>query len=76
MSDIDKRDRLKDNPFSFKVTQSGKVFIYWQNRQIIILSEKESGRFLSRINGKSEFEQQLELAKVTGHFKHGNEKKG
>lgn len=76
MSDIDKRDRLKDNPFSFRATQSGKVFISWQNRQIKVLSENESSKFLARINGKSEFEQQLELAKVTGHFKHGNEKKG
>lgn len=74
MSNIDKRDRLKESPFDYKVTKANKVMIYWENRQIKVLSEKETNRFLSRISGKDEFDIQLELAKVTGHFKHGNER--
>jgi len=74
VSEIDKRDRLKENPFSYKTNKDNKVFIYWSNRQIKVLNDKESKRFLSRIAGKDDFDVQLELAKVTGHFKHGNER--
>jgi len=71
---IDQRDRLKEDPFEYKVTKSGKVFVYWNNKEIKILSGKAADKFLRKIENKSDFEVQLELAKVTGHFKHGNER--
>lgn len=74
MGDIDQRDKLKESPFSYKVTKALKTFIYWNNKQIMTLNEKDTKKFLSRTEHKSEFEVQLELAKVTGHFKHGNER--
>ena len=76
MNSIDKNDKLKDNPFSFMNTKSQKTILYYEGKQIMILSEKDSKRFQSRISGKSEFEVQMELAKVTGNFKHGNERMG
>lgn len=39
----------------------------------MMLNEKETTRLKKKIEGKSEFEMQLALAKVTGNFKHGNE---
>lgn len=42
----------------------------------MILSDKDSKRLQSRLIDKSDFEVQLELAKVTGGFKHGNERMG
>ena len=74
MSDIDKRDRLKENPFSYKVNKDNKVMIFWDNKQIKILKGKEALKFLSRVEGRNQFEVQLELAKITGNFKRGNEK--
>ncbi|MDP5276521.1 hypothetical protein [Chengkuizengella axinellae] len=75
MGEIDKRDRLKESPFSYKITKANKVMIYWDNRMIKTLSEKESKKFLSNIEGKDEFGIQLILAKLTGNFKRGNERK-
>lgn len=75
MSNIDNHDRLKESPFSYKVTKSFKTFIYYEGRQIKILNEKDTNRLLTRVQNKSEFDIQLELAKITGNFKHGNEKR-
>jgi len=71
---IDQRKKLEENPFEYKVTKSGKVFIYWQNKNIMTLSGERAAKFLKKIENKSDFDIQLELAKVTGHFKHGNER--
>lgn len=74
MSKIDKRDRLLESPFSYKLTKSQKTLIYYDNHQIMMLSEKDTKKFKAKIVGKSEHEIQLVLAKFTGHFKHGNER--
>ena len=74
MSNIDKRDRLKEKPFSYKITKANKTFIYFENKSIKILNEKETKNFISKINGKDDFQIQLVLAKITGNFKHGNER--
>ncbi|NBI27480.1 hypothetical protein [Chengkuizengella marina] len=74
MGNIDKRDRLKENPFSYKITKANKTMIYWDNRMIKTLSEKESKKFLFNIEGKDDYAIQLILAKLTGNFKRGNEK--
>lgn len=76
MSNIDKHDRLKENPFSYMMTKAQKAIIYYEGRQIMMLGEKESMKLSSRLNGKLDFDIQMELAKVTGNFKHGNERKG
>lgn len=74
MSNIDKRDRLKDAPFTYKVAKDNKVFIFWQERQVMILKDKASERFLAKIEKADKLEAQLIMAKITGNFKHGNEK--
>lgn len=74
MSHIDKNDRLKENPFSYHVTKASKAIIFYEGRQIKTLNEKETARLFSRIHNKSDFDVQLELAKVTGNFKRGNER--
>lgn len=76
MSQIDKNDRLKESPFSYVNTKSQKTMIYYEGKQVMILSEKESKRLQSRIQGKSDFDVQMELARVTGNFKRGNERMG
>lgn len=74
MGNIDNRDRLQLEPFSYKVTKSNKTLIYYENRQIMILSEKDTKKFLDKIKNQSNFDIQLVLAKITGNFKHGNER--
>ncbi|MBC8059714.1 MAG: hypothetical protein H7Y18_03525 [Clostridiaceae bacterium] len=70
----DKRNKLDEEPFSYDFSKDNKVFIYWHGKQVTILKGKESDRFLSRIKNSDQKEIQLIMAKVTGNFKHGNEK--
>lgn len=46
--------------------------LYW--KQVTILKGKESEKFLARMKNADLKEKQLVMAKVTGNFKHGNEK--
>ena len=39
---IDKNDHLKENPFSYQMTKANKILIFYNNKQIMILNEKES----------------------------------
>jgi hypothetical protein len=78
MSDIDKRDRLKEEPFSYLITKKGTVIIYYEDKQIKIIKDREAERLIERIK-KAEDDStkvQLLLAKITGNFKRGNEKLG
>lgn len=75
MGEIDKRGKLDEEPFSYKISKDKKVFIYWQGKAVTILKEKESNKFLERIATASTKEAQLIMAKATGNFKHGNERK-
>ncbi len=74
MGEIDKRGRLEEEPFSYTITKAGKTMIYYKNRMVKMLTEKESKKFTSKIQNKNDFDIQLILAKLTGNFKHGNEK--
>jgi hypothetical protein len=74
MGDIDKRGKLETNPFSFRVTKNKKVFIQWNGKQVIVLKGASAEKFLAAIAVADDQQAQLLMAKVTGHFKHGNEK--
>jgi len=64
-----------DNPFNFSKTKDSKIIIRRSGKTIKILGVSQSGKFLERISGKSEEAIQIELARVTGNYKRGNERK-
>ncbi|WP_438432691.1 hypothetical protein [Gorillibacterium sp. sgz500922] len=74
MGNVDKRNRLDEEVFTYQTTKDNKVFIYWMGRKVTLLSGKASEKFLKAIEGKDHKETQLAMAKVTGNFKRGNEK--
>lgn len=74
MNKIDKRGKLQEKPFTFRETRDGKVFIYWRGKQITILKGKTAVKFLRDIANAGAEQAQLLMARVTGHFKHGNER--
>jgi hypothetical protein len=76
VSDIDRRNRLGDEPFAFRVSKNGSVFVSWQGRTVTTLNGKDAERFLAQIDGLDGQEAQLVMAKVTGNFKRGNERLG
>ncbi|CAK7027768.1 hypothetical protein [Tissierella carlieri] len=74
MNNIDKHNRLQEECFSYRVSKDNKVFIYWHEKQVMILKGKESEKFLAKIEKADTLELQLIMAKITGNFKRGNEK--
>lgn len=74
MDNIDKGNRLHEECFSYRVSKDNKVFISWYDKQVMILKGKDSDKFLAKMQGADSLESQLIMAKITGNFKHGNEK--
>ena len=73
-SPIDKRGKLKEEPFTFRITKEGKVFIHWHGKQVMILKGSAADKFKGAITNAGSEQIQLIMARVTGHFKHGNER--
>ncbi|WP_394578366.1 hypothetical protein [Cytobacillus firmus] len=75
MDHIDKRNRLDEEPFSFRVNKNSTVFLDFNGKQVKILKGKEAEKFLKRMSeAEDEKARQLIMAKVTGNFKRGNER--
>jgi hypothetical protein len=71
--EIDKRGKLAEEPFAFQTTKDGKVFIRWQGKLVTTLQGKAAEKFLKSLADADITQAQLLMARVTGHFKHGNE---
>jgi hypothetical protein len=74
MNDMDKRNRLAEEIFTYRVSKDGKVFIAWHGKQITTLKGEQARKLLRQLENAEPKQVQLALAKVTGHFKHGNER--
>ncbi len=75
MNNIDKRNKLDQSPFSYKVTKNNTVFIYHNGKQVKLLKDKDAEKILEKINAAEDLKAvQLILAKITGNFKRGNER--
>ncbi|EJS14729.1 hypothetical protein P4T54_21200 [Bacillus mycoides] len=75
MKKTDKRNRLDDMMFHYRVTKNNIVLIEYYGKQIMILKGNDAEKFLKKINRASnEKEKQLIMAKITGNFKRGNER--
>ena len=70
---IDKHGRLDEEIFSYRESKD-KVFIFWHKKQVMILKGQQARKFLDKITHLDGKEAQLVLAKITGNFKHGNER--
>jgi len=62
--------------FTYQVTKSGKVFLFWDGKRIKILDGNAAQKLLMKINGLQEQDSRLVMAKETGNFKRGNEQQG
>ncbi len=67
-------DPLDHQPFSYRLSKDGKVFIDYEGKHIFTLSGNRAEKFIAELDDMGETEIQLTLAKVTGNFKRGNEK--
>lgn len=63
--------------FRYQASKNGKILLYWKDRLVKTLSEKEGRRFLERMEQAQDgLQRQLIMAKITGNFKRGNEREG
>jgi hypothetical protein len=72
-ANIDKRGRLDEEIFSYRESKD-KVFIFWHKKQVMILKGQQARKFIDKIAHLDGKAAQLVMAKITGNFKHGNER--
>ena len=71
------RDELiAESPFTYRCTGSGLVLINYRKRTVKTLKGRDAARFLARVESASEADAQLAMARATGHFKQGTERRG
>ena len=76
MAEVDKRNILDDEVFTYRVNKDNKVFISWRGKQVTILKGKQAEKFIQKVANLNHKEEQLFMARATGNFKRGNERAG
>jgi hypothetical protein len=71
----DRRGKLEEEVFSYQATKEGRVLIFWQGKHVTTLKGDKAARFLRQIEDADDHAAQLIMAKATGNFKRGNERK-
>jgi len=71
MNKIDRRSKLIEQPFSYKIINSERVIIYRNNKQVMFIKNREAVKLQTKLINKSDEQIQLVLAKITGNYKRG-----
>lgn len=75
MSHTDKRNRLDEAVFNYRLTKDNSVLIDYYGKQVKIIKGKAALKFIAKLSQAANHkEEQLVMAKITGNFKRGNEK--
>lgn len=74
MSSVDARGKLETDPFTWRATKSGIVFIERGGKTVTTLRGKSAEQFLARVANLDDAAAQQVMARVTGHYRHGNER--
>lgn len=61
--------------FAYRLTQDGRVLISWRGRLVTTVAGAAADRLRARLQGADPAQIQLALAKATGNFKRGNERR-
>lgn len=75
MAPIDQRGKLAEQPFSYRASKDGKAMLYWQGKCVMTLKGKQAQDFLARVQDLDAPAAQLLIARLTGNFKRGNERR-
>jgi hypothetical protein len=62
--------------FGWQATKDGRVRITWRGRVVTTLAGASAARFVHQAEGADEDTVQGLLARATGNFKRGNERRG
>ena len=63
-----------DLGFSYRQLKSGEVEILHHGRKASALRDRDATDFLAEVGNTSVFEEQQLMARITGNYKHGNER--
>ena len=74
MGEVDRRNRLDDDVFAYRETKDNIVHISWYGKRVMTLKGPQARKFLAKVADLDGKEAQLVMAKITGNFKHGNER--
>ena len=74
MKNVDGHGYLATEPFDYREGKDSKIFLFWEGRQVKIIKGRAAEKFLAKVAKLSSEGVQLELAKLTGNFKRGNER--
>lgn len=61
--------------FSYRTTKDGRLRVSFRGRHVVTLAGTDAQRLASRLEGAGAEREQLLLAKATGNFKRGNERR-
>ena len=66
---------MSGDEFSWQATKDGRVRITWRGRVVTALAGAAAARFRHQAEGADEETVQAFLARATGNFKRGNERR-
>lgn len=65
---------LEDDPFDYRITKDGKILVSRGGRPIVTVAGNQAARLIDKLGHNDETDQQL-LARATGNYRHGNERR-
>ncbi|WP_210605229.1 hypothetical protein [Brevibacterium oceani] len=65
---------LEDAPFEYQITKSGMLLIRRGGYTVMELGGKKAASLIPRLGRSDDSDQQL-LARATGNYRHGNERR-
>ncbi|TPW72976.1 hypothetical protein [Schumannella sp. 10F1B-5-1] len=68
-------DALAADPFSWQVTRAGVVRILRGGREVVVVGGPRAERLRAQLDRASEQEAQQLLARATGNYRRGNERR-
>lgn len=66
----------EDLGFTWRQGGDGAILISFKGKVVTTLKKDRAAEFLAEVNGVEDDELQQYLARLTGQFKHGNERMG
>ena len=66
---------LDDDPFSYRITKDGRVLVSRGGRLVVTVAGARAERLVAELGDSDELDQQL-LARATGNYRRGNERRG
>ncbi|MDQ2674124.1 MAG: hypothetical protein M3Y40_05665 [Chloroflexota bacterium] len=68
-------DPLADEPFSYLTRADGTIVVRYRGAPVTLLRGRAADRFTSRVDEADAATAQQLMARVTGNFKRGNERR-